>query len=63
MKTRKITARKFVENQIPVQAFSGSGWMVEYGKFAVSTIRKAINSLGYRAEMDECGNMYAVVQK
>ena len=59
MKT--LTARQFVENQIPLQVYSGSGWTVEYGDYAVSTIRKAINSLGYRSEMDDCGNMYAVV--
>lgn len=60
---KKLTAKEFVRGQLPVDYHLDSGFSVEYGRFAESTIRKAINELGYSSKMDECGNMFAVSNK
>lgn len=62
MKEIKLTAKTFVENQIIKHSGEleiGQTVNIEYGKYAETTIRRAIRNLGFASRTDICGNIYA----
>lgn len=60
---KKLTAKDFVSEQINShrgELEPGEQVTIEYGGFAVNTIRRAIRDNGFRSTIDDCGNMFAL---